>query len=274
MELCDLHEQDALRGWQLTQAVGWGHSQEDWARLLRQGIGYGMCDGDTLAASGIAIPYGQARAWINMVITHPEYQRRGLSSAIMRELIAELERRGVREIWLDASAAGKPVYDRLGFREMGKVELWSGSGQAFAVEVSPIDAQNLAQVIAYDAAVFGVARPQVITDWVRDNPDKVFVDGTQGIVLARQGSADWGAVCFWEHDTPAGAEKLLQAALNTLVGCTVNVFVPDYNLAAKTILEKYGFGYLRHCTRMLYGDVIPVAGDPARYYGAGTFALG
>jgi ribosomal protein S18 acetylase RimI-like enzyme len=56
----------------------------------------------------------------------PAYRRRGLARGLVREGIAESRRRGLRVTVLHASAAGRPVYEREGFRtspEMVFVEM-------------------------------------------------------------------------------------------------------------------------------------------------------
>jgi GNAT superfamily N-acetyltransferase len=61
---------------------------------------------------------------IFMVGTVPEARGRGLSTALMRVALSEASERGCATSSLQASAMGYPVYRRLGYRDLGRAELW------------------------------------------------------------------------------------------------------------------------------------------------------
>lgn len=63
-------------------------------------------------------------ACVTAVATIPEHQGKGLAGAILAELLDSARRRGLRTGSLQASRAGAPVYERLGFVDVGFVELW------------------------------------------------------------------------------------------------------------------------------------------------------
>lgn len=67
-------------------------------------------DGDDCCVSGVA--------------TAPEHQRRGIAGWLLRRALAEARERGMRTASLRASKAGAPAYGRLGFRDLGVVEMW------------------------------------------------------------------------------------------------------------------------------------------------------
>lgn len=58
------------------------------------------------------------------VATVPELQRRGIAGWLLRRALAEARERGMRSASLRASMAGAPAYERLGFRDLGVVEMW------------------------------------------------------------------------------------------------------------------------------------------------------
>ena len=60
------------------------------------------------------------RAHIMNVWTDPAYRGRGNARKLVNRLIAEAKERGVTEIGLDATDAGRPLYESLGFK--GSVE--------------------------------------------------------------------------------------------------------------------------------------------------------
>jgi GNAT superfamily N-acetyltransferase len=54
--------------------------------------------------------------------THPECQKQGLASAILKSACERADRQGV-EFYLDASAKGRPLYEKFGFvAEMDKMD--------------------------------------------------------------------------------------------------------------------------------------------------------
>ncbi len=63
-------------------------------------------------------------ACVSGVATVPGYRGRGLAGALISELLAAGRERGLRTGSLQASQAGAPVYARLGFADVGCVEMW------------------------------------------------------------------------------------------------------------------------------------------------------
>lgn len=47
---------------------------------------------------------------------HPDYQRQGLGTAIIRQLLEIAVKQNLSRIWLDATPYAKPLYEKLGFR--------------------------------------------------------------------------------------------------------------------------------------------------------------
>ncbi len=58
------------------------------------------------------------------VATHPEHQGRGIATWLMVRALAEARERGARTASLRATKAGAPIYARLGFLDLGFVEMW------------------------------------------------------------------------------------------------------------------------------------------------------
>ncbi len=57
------------------------------------------------------------------VATDPAHQGKGLAAAVVAQLLTESRDRAMRTGTLRASAAGPPVYERLGFSDVGFIEL-------------------------------------------------------------------------------------------------------------------------------------------------------
>jgi GNAT superfamily N-acetyltransferase len=59
-----------------------------------------------------------------LVATDPELRGRGLSTRLMGAALGEARDRGMRTSSLQASAAGEPVYRRLGYQSFGRLHMW------------------------------------------------------------------------------------------------------------------------------------------------------
>ena len=62
-------------------------------------------------------PSGQ-KAYIMNMYTVPEYRRQGIAAKTLDMLVQECHRRGVDFISLEATAAGRPLYEKHGFVSM------------------------------------------------------------------------------------------------------------------------------------------------------------
>jgi GNAT superfamily N-acetyltransferase len=110
----------------LKDAAGWNQTEADWRAVLSLAPDgcFGIdCDGE-LRATTTAVCFGQQLAWIGMVLTQHEYQRRGFARRLMEHALEYLRRRSVAWIKLDATDMGAPLYEQLGFREEGRIERW------------------------------------------------------------------------------------------------------------------------------------------------------
>jgi GNAT superfamily N-acetyltransferase len=58
------------------------------------------------------------------VATVPEVRGRGLAPALMRRALADGRARGCEVSTLQATKMGAPVYERLGYRDLGAIEMW------------------------------------------------------------------------------------------------------------------------------------------------------
>lgn len=58
------------------------------------------------------------------VATPPEQRGRGIASWLLRHVLDDARGRGLTTASLQATRAGAPLYERLGFRDFGFVEMW------------------------------------------------------------------------------------------------------------------------------------------------------
>ena len=65
---------------------------------------------------------GDCSIW--WVATVPEARGRGLAPGLMRRALADGRRRGCEVTTLQATKLGAPVYERIGYRDFGALEMW------------------------------------------------------------------------------------------------------------------------------------------------------
>jgi GNAT superfamily N-acetyltransferase len=103
------------------EADGWGTAIE---RTPDPPIASCMAVVDGEPVSCAMILGGGGDACVTAVATLPEHRGKGLASAIVAQLLSAARERGMRTGTLQASRAGAPVYERLGFADVGFIEMW------------------------------------------------------------------------------------------------------------------------------------------------------
>lgn len=80
-------------------------------------------DGVTPVSAVTVTPTG-ASAAISLMSTPPALQRQGWGRAILTRVIEDYRTKGVTRFHLGATAAGKPLYDRVGFETVAVLSAW------------------------------------------------------------------------------------------------------------------------------------------------------
>ena len=116
LDFRDMTEADLADGLRLSRASGWNQTLEDWRLLLSLGPGLfrvAVLDGRVVASGG-AVRYGDALAWICMILVDPERRGHGLGTRIFDEVLdrceAEVRAGRLRCVGLDATPAGHGIY--------------------------------------------------------------------------------------------------------------------------------------------------------------------
>ncbi|MCY1666769.1 GNAT family N-acetyltransferase [Rhizobium sp. SL86] len=126
------HLPGALR---LSQAEKWPHRIEDWTLILNLSKGVVAIDNDEVVATAMTTPFGSV-ATLNMIIVAERMRGRGLGRKMMERVMRLIE---PKEWRLVATQDGLPLYEKLGFRQTGKILQHQGVVQA------PADAEQLAR---------------------------------------------------------------------------------------------------------------------------------
>jgi predicted acetyltransferase len=79
---------------------------------------------DGRPACGLVTIERDGSAGIFAVATLPEARGRGLTTRLLGQALADARERGCSTSTLQATKRGAPVYDRLGYRSLGAIEMW------------------------------------------------------------------------------------------------------------------------------------------------------
>jgi ribosomal protein S18 acetylase RimI-like enzyme len=259
---------DFALGMELKAAAGWNQTEADWRRAyeLEPNGGYiGLCDGTPAATLTTAV-FGRT-AWIAMVLTAAEFRGRGLATALLKQSLADLEARGVDSVRLDATALGRPVYEKLGFTVDSEVTRYFGrpivspnaSSDPDEVQITPFEARHLDQAAEIDRAASGNDRRRLLEIVHRDWPAACLVAERKqevvGFGMARRGSraTQVGPIIVADH---AIGITLLTTAFAQLGASGIYLDVPHGNRAAREIAASSGLASERDFFRMTRGKQV------------------
>lgn len=271
MEISVMTEGDLPAANELRQLTGWNQTLEDWRRLLSlepEGCFVAAEHGDVVGTV-TTTTYGKSLAWIGMMLVHPDYRRRGIATDLMQRALQYLQARGISCVKLDATPAGRPVYEKLGFVPEWTLTRWQG---AFASQGS--DARELTEadwpaMEKIDTVAFGVPRGRVIRRLAEGNR-AMLVWPAQGEVLG-YGMLRSGANSDYLGPVVGNALPLLAALLRT--ARTPFWDVPDDNEPANAAAKQFGFKPLRPLTRMRLGPNL-VRSDPCAQWAIADPSVG
>jgi predicted N-acetyltransferase YhbS len=259
MRAGDLEASDNLR-----RLVGWNQTLQDWHRMLQlepQGCFVALA-GAEVVGTVTTLTYGQALAWIGMMLVHPKHRRQGIATRLMIRALDYLKAKEMECIRLDATPAGQPLYEQLGFFSEWTLTRWQRPTQSAPVVGTPehLDIRKLAPkdwpaVLALDTAAFGVTRSHLLHSLASDSRVALVwpaVGHVLGWGLLRRGAnADYlGPLTC---SSPDGASTLAAGLLHDVQDRSVFWDSPDRNLPANAAAKCLGFVPVRPLTRMRFG---------------------
>lgn len=168
LELKAMNETHLDAAFALTQRLKWPHRRADWQQALLLGDGLVAEENGALVGTILFWRWGKEYATLGLVIVDDAQQGRGIGKQLMQAALAKLEGSNVR---LHATAAGQPLYEKLGFVATGHVEQHQCRELA-AVPAIPCGpqqrirsagAQDAAVLTALDRQAHGQHRPLLIT---------------------------------------------------------------------------------------------------------------
>lgn len=164
VELTTAHLQGALV---LSQQAQWPHRIEDWMMVHSLSRGVAAVKDGRVVGTAMATLYGTDAATINMVIVDEAMRGLGIGKRLMD---FTLEASQGRECRLVATQDGLPLYEKLGFRETGRILQHQGNVHAVEEPAGVTWAQDsdVADCCALDKAACGMDRSNLI-GWLASN---------------------------------------------------------------------------------------------------------
>jgi len=252
---------DLQLGLRLSRQAGWNQIESDWRRFMNlepEGCFVAELDGCSVGTTTTCI--FENVAWIAMVLVDEGSRRKGVGTASLKHALDYLEQRQVKTIRLDATSAGQPVYEKLGFvpeYELARFEGTAprGSGGPAIVEALP---ELFADMIGLDRQMTGTNRAKMLSLLFKEFPENTRIlahhDKIDGFITMRPGAnaVQIGPCIANMNAGPA----LLSDALNRCAGKAVFVDIPTGNVHAVKIAESSGLQIQRRFTRMCRGERI------------------
>lgn len=257
---------------ELARGVGWEWSEARARRTqrIRPAQTWLAREGQETVGTVCCFVYGDAGsgplAWVAGMIVRPDRQGQGVGRRLVEAALAFAQEHGAASVGLDATPAGRAVYERLGFRAVAEDPRWARPAEAPPVPPSapqgpiavyPISSCEVMELHAYDAARFGANRAGVLAEPMAERPHQCFV------AFERAGGRIVGHVLTQERslgplvaDTPHAAEWLLFAA--EMAGAPRVAFLPGLNPAARRVFQRAGYAPEGPaCVRMALGADLP-----------------
>lgn len=269
----------------LETAEGWPRSLSEVARRFAvHPPGHFVArapDGRVLGAVSATVYPGADLAWISGMVVAPRARGAGVGRALLRHAVAHAEGEGARVIGLDATDAGRPLYESEGFREVDRTVRWERAegaprpdpGPSGDYAIYPVSACEIMDVHAFDRARFGASRAPWLAAVMADFPERAFV------AFHRRSGAIAGLAFGQERavgplvaDAPEAAAWLLLAVERA--GTPPVARLLESNAAAARVFEAAG--YVRSsracCARMTRGG--PLSGRSECVFAIGHGSTG
>lgn len=255
--------EDIPQALELSSGAGWNQVAEDWRTIidLNPESCFAIDYEGQLTATATLCCYDKRLAWLGMVLTKREFQRRGFARMLVDHALTEADKKGIQTVKLDATVQGQPLYKSLGFVAEQDIQRWAHNGRsAQTCEIEsgirslawgdfPADRRQLLERLASRASPLG--------------------DAT-GFVMYRDGlHASYLGPCVAR--SRESAKRLIASALTCSEGGWIWDLLPS-NSAAVTLATEFGFRIERRLVRMSRGT--PLSETEATTYAIAGFEFG
>jgi predicted N-acetyltransferase YhbS len=264
-----LRTDDLAAADQLRVDLGWNQTIADWQRLLAlspEGC-FAAEQNGRIVGTCTTTSYGNALAWIGMMMVHPASHEQGIGGALLQCAAGHLRQCRVRCVKLDATPMGQPLYARIGFVSEWSLTRWKHHGSPSVAEpepdyIHPPAKKDWPAIVALDTQVFGAPRGSLLRSMAAGSRRALVYErggSILGFGLLRDGSraSYLGPIVA----RPGTGDLLVRCLLSGHGDRPVFWDVPDPNQPASLLARQLGFTFLRPLTRMYLGTNL-VPADP------------
>src|SRR5690606_33178020 len=141
---------------------------------------------DKLIAGGSIVSYHGAFGFMGLFIVHPKYRADGIGRQLWyqrRDTLLSRLNEGAT-IGMDGVLAMQSFYAKGGFSIAFRDERYVWDGAAFDVHpyISPIEEDDIADILAYDTTCFGFERAAFMLPWLNLPGNKTFKYRDNGVL--------------------------------------------------------------------------------------------
>lgn len=261
MQIRVMTHQDIPGGVRLNTIIGWNQTAADWERFLAASPNgcFVMEDADKIVGTSATISYEDKFAWIGMVLVDPDYRNRGIGTTLLQRAVEYLDGARVPTLKLDATPAGKPLYEKMGFVTEYEIDRWVLKRSVIEEPLLPHEStapKALSEAHDFDRQAFGADRSKLLQSYNDQAPDLTLVAQTNGQIagyaFGRRGlfADHMGAWMARDDDT---AQTLLSKFLQRSSRDTIIVDALKSSRIAGELLRENKFSPARLLTRMYRG---------------------
>ena len=193
-----------------------------------------------------------------MVLVQAAFRKRGLATMLLGRAIEKLQAMGLVPM-VDASPAGRKVYEPMGFRAVEHISRWRGrGGAATTAKPASLSTDDITTFAVADSAAFGAFRPKLIENILRRPYAHTAVSRQESAWLASRSGRTATQIGPLIAEDGAVAVRVLGAAIDVLSG-PVLLDMPDSEHDLATFTAARDFLVERTFTRMALADEPPAA---------------
>ncbi len=193
----------------------------------------------------------EKHGWIGNLIVHPACRGLGYGNGLFDHAVAELTNRGMETIWLTASAMGKPLYEKKGFRKVDEVVRRERTPERSAPLCGEPGRKET--LLAADARVWGERRTKLIEPLIEEG--QVLAAGDAIALLQRKSNPQILGPWYSPNLCPRENRRILASILCAArEGCGLITDVLASS-PVNTLLAAVGFSEGSRCDLMVRGPV-------------------
>lgn len=238
-------EKDLPAVLQMASEEGWISNLSEFQMFMDLNpFGCFVCVSKSKVIGSIMTFFYEKSAWIGNFLVSKEYRSKGIGKCLFRQVIDYLELRKREQIFLNSSTQGKKLYEKFGFNEIIKVDRWQGKieNNGYLFKKDPKTFPDIIEALKIDIGLWNDYRFELMSYLSNSRNLKLSYNLEGFIMYGKIGKVV--TIGPWELNSKSKkiAEQLFCVCLSEIES-SYEIFldVPEVNIIAKEILEKYGF---------------------------------